>query len=783
MRATWAWVLGGLAFCAAAPAQAFYPDAIPNGATGGCGVCHIDPAGGGARTLFGQDFERGPNGVAGTSDDHVWSRWLAGRDSDGDGWTNGQELGDPFAYWSSGGSPMSSYRSNPGQGSSEPSNFNLCFSSVYNDCTASSSGGTCSDVYSGSGRFACGCQSGYTGAGHRRTSSHTWTGGAGTQRYSIYSFTYGTRCYDINECAGSNPCGVGSCVNDPGTYHCSCPSGYAAPSSGGTCSDVNECVTTPGICGPGSCSNSIGSYTCSCPGGYDFDGTTCVVTNPCTAGTDDCDRNATCTPVGGSSWNCACFSGYRGTGTPFRGTGDRCEDIDECATRGTCGLGICTNLGGSYACTCPRGYRAPATGGTCTDIDECAETPGLCGAGRCSNRAGGYTCACDPGYMFDGTTCQDIDECAADPCGRGTCVQSFPPPGYGCACAAGYRFDGTTCVDIDECADPMVSNCASDATCTNEVGSFRCECVEGFEGDGFSCVDVDECARGIDTCDPHALCTNSTGSFSCSCLEGWEGSGTICADIDECARGTSGCGAGEICVNREGMPNDCLCAPGFDRDDAGDCVPGCGNGQRTAGEECDDGNTDEGDGCDARCDVEEGFACVEPDGLRSECRQTCGDGWIDRDWEDCDDAEANSDTEPDACRTTCRAAHCGDGVLDTGETCDTGDAVSDEAPDACRTTCVPAFCGDGVVDTGESCDPGGGAPLDASACQTCAGDGGLGDGGPTAVEGGCGCRAAGERGGAPAGLLLLGLLALLRRGARSRRGRPRGAAARRPAAR
>ena len=180
---------------------------------------------------------------------------------------------------------MSSYRSNPGVGgSNQPSNFNLCASSVYNDCTSPGSGGVCFDGYSGTGRYDCSCGSGYTGASYRRTSSHVWSGGAGTQRYDIFSFTFGTRCSDINECAGSNPCGVGGCVNDPGTYHCSCPSGYSAPSSGGTCSDVNECAT-PGICGPGSCSNSIGSYTCSCPGGYDFDGTTCVVTNPCTAGT------------------------------------------------------------------------------------------------------------------------------------------------------------------------------------------------------------------------------------------------------------------------------------------------------------------------------------------------------------------------------------------------------------------------------------------------------------------------------------------------------------------
>jgi MYXO-CTERM domain-containing protein len=717
-------------------ASAFYPGSIPNGysspGVGRCDVCHINPAGGGARTVFGQDFERGPDGIALTSDDHLWSRWLAGRDSDGDGWSNGQELGDPMGYWFSGATPQSVYRGNPGVGSSEPSNFNLCSSSVYNDCTSSANGGSCSDVYNGIGRWVCSCQTGYTGASYRRTSSHVWTGGAGTNRYNIYSFTYGSACSDIDECTTPGRCGVGSCVNQPGTYRCNCPSGYSAPSSGGSCSDINECVVSPGICGVGSCSNSVGSYTCTCPVGYDFSGGTCTLTNACSAGTDDCDVNATCTPVGTTSWSCTCFAGYTGTGTPFRGTGDRCMDNDECAST-PCGFGICTNLPGTYACTsCPSGYRAPATGGTCADIDECAETVGLCGVGTCR----------------------------------------IPPPGYGCACEAGYSFDGTTCVDVDECADPSLSLCSINARCENSVGAFACICNTGYGGDGFNCIDVDECATGTDDCSEHAVCTNTTGAFSCACIEGYRGSGTVCADVNECASGTGGCDTNEVCINREGMVNLCNCAPGFARaTDDGPCEAACGNGERTPGEACDDGNTTDGDGCSAVCDVEEGWACFEGGVGASECEQTCGDGLIDR-FEECDDAAENNDSAPDACRSTCRAAGCGDGVLDTGEVCDEGDAVSDTEPDACRAaTCVPAFCGDGVVDTGETCDPGGGVAREAADCVSRCGellDAGPLDGGTEPVDdGGCGCRAVGDGSGAPWPLLLLVALGLAWRRRRS----------------
>lgn len=81
---------------------------IPNGGKFRCANCHVDPGGGGPRNQFGQDVEARvtPNG---TQD--FWNESLAGIDSDGDGKTNGQELGDPTGSW------------RPGQ--ANPGNFNL----------------------------------------------------------------------------------------------------------------------------------------------------------------------------------------------------------------------------------------------------------------------------------------------------------------------------------------------------------------------------------------------------------------------------------------------------------------------------------------------------------------------------------------------------------------------------------------------------------------------------------------------------------------------------------
>ena len=258
-------------------------------------------------------------------------------------------------------------------------------------------------------------------------------------------------------------------------------------------------------------------------------------------------------------------------------------------------------------------------------------------------------------------------------------------------------------------------------------------------------------------------------------------------DINECVDANP-CGEGEVCVNRIGAAAECACAPGFVATEDGTCLSACGNGQRVIGEQCDDGNLEDDDGCSADCQVEHGWACFEVDGDRSECEFTCGDGFLDH-HEECDWGEDdNSDTEPDACRSTCRAASCGDGVLDTGEECDDGLANSDLSAGACRTACVRAFCGDGVLDEGERCDPGGGPDVGEDACQGgCTPDAGPGgpDAGPavdagrgtpdggapdaggmeTSKSGGCGCAAPGRSGApmGPAAFALAAAVAILRR--------------------
>ncbi len=97
----------------------------------------------------------------------------------------------------------------------------------------------------------------------------------------------------------------------------------------------------------------------------------------------------------------------------------------------------------------------------------------------------------------------------------------------------------------------------------------------------------------------------------------------------------------------------------------------CGNGVIEAGEACDDGNAQNGDGCSSGCAVE---------------LPVCGNGRVEA-GETCDDGNAQNG---DGCSVTCTTEPpspvCGNGVVESGELCDDGNLVTG---DGCNAACTP----------------------------------------------------------------------------------------------
>uniref|UniRef100_A0A8C2V354 Vitamin K-dependent protein S n=2 Tax=Chinchilla lanigera TaxID=34839 RepID=A0A8C2V354_CHILA len=132
---------------------------------------------------------------------------------------------------------------------------------------------------------------------------------------------------DINEC--KDPLNVNGgcsqiCDNTPGSYQCSCRSGFDLLSNKKDCKDVDECSRKPNVCGKAVCRNMPGDYVCECPEGYRY--------NP---------------------------------------QSQACADIDECSEN-MCAQ-LCVNYPGGYSCYCDgkKGFKLAHDRQSCEVIPVC----------------------------------------------------------------------------------------------------------------------------------------------------------------------------------------------------------------------------------------------------------------------------------------------------------------------------------------------------------------------------------------------------------------------------
>ena len=350
----------------------------------------------------------------------------------------------------------------------------------------------------------------------------------------------------------------------------------------------------------------------------------------------------------------------------------------------------------------------------------CAADLGYCGDGRIVSEVGE---TCDNGEA-NGPEQECTPECRQATCGDGFVLADVE------ICDDGNLEDGDGCTD--ECVFEPGWRCSSghptlcQPTCGDgiRVGNEACDDGAFVNGDGCSenCTVEDgyECfvtENGTEDC--HPICGDGRlfGDEECdegnmngpsqpctpSCKPATCGDGYTRSGLEECddANLEDGDGCTANCELEEGWRCG-IDPPRY-------CEAICGDGKTIGYEECDDGNLQNDDGCDVVCEVEIGYECDAEEGDESLCTPICGDNLVIG-TESCDLGLLNDDEGE--CTNSCQFARCGDGHVRADiEECDDG---NEENLDACTSECKVSVCGDYFVRTDltsddlgyEECDEG-----------------------------------------------------------------------------
>jgi cysteine-rich repeat protein len=373
---------------------------------------------------------------------------------------------------------------------------------------------------------------------------------------------------------------------------------------------------------------------------------------------------------------------------------------DEGSSAGTCGDDI---VGPGEECEPP---------GTASCDPECRRIAGRCGNGvldpfeECEdgNAVGGDGCSADCLREACGNGRIDVGE-DCEPPGTAQCTASCKLVPHA-ACGNGIQEPGEECEDGNQLSG---DGCSAD--CLIEF------CGNGRVDPGETCEppDTDTCnvrCQSIPPSSRRGVCGNGVRESTEECDDGNTFDADGCSgscELEVCGNGRLD--PGEYCEPPNTAVCDSRCYPRLER---------CGDRLVGAGEECDDGNVVDGDGCSARCEIEAcgngrldvGEECEPPktEICSASCKRIsrlCGNRIVEPP-EECDDGNV---IPGDGCDLRCQLEFCGNGRLDFGEECELpGTAV-------CDATChhIGPWCGDGQVDVGEGCDP----PNDSSCSSTC----------------------------------------------------------------
>lgn len=314
------------------------------------------------------------------------------------------------------------------------------------------------------------------------------------------------------------------------------------------------------------------------------------------------------------------FLGLIATGV-IAGVGCGGEGTSGTATSGSGGGATATGTGGS----------ATGTGGeaTATSTGTSTTTTSSSGSTTASGTGGAASCVldgtvtapeqCDDNNTVDGDGCDHdctfscvdpaVDCAAPPPCKQSaclaahTCALAADPAQDGLACGANALCKAGDCAPI-VCGDGVTEGAEQcDFGAANGLGA-GCETTCTF-----SCTKAPDSCPNAQTCDGVEACTTIMSGLSVGqkCAPGIQ-----LLDCSACASGVCGSGVckastcGDGCVDAT-LGEQCE-PPGTVKCDA-TCktviVNPCGNGVRDAGEQCDDSNQVNLDGCDATCKFEQ----------------------------------------------------------------------------------------------------------------------------------------------------------------------------------
>jgi len=426
----------------------------------------------------------------------------------------------------------------------------------------------------------------------------------------------------ISTCTSGDGCCPSGC-NSTSDSDCAVSCGNSVVEAGETCDPPSTCptscddsdtCTTDVMTGSSATCNVVCTNTAIA---------TCTAGDGCCLSTCDANNDSDCSPACGNS---------------VVESGETCDPQSSCPTScddsNTCTTDVMTGSSATCDVVCAN---TPIS--TCTSGDSC------CPSGCNSNDDSDCSVSCDNGVVEAGetcdppstcpTSCDDSDVCTADSmtgspancnvvctntlistctAGDGCCPSNCNATNDGdCSpiCDNGVVEAGETCDPQSSCP----TSCDDGNVCTTDVlsgSAATCDAVCTFtpiatciHGDGCcpagcDALGDDDCAAVCgnsiiepgETCDPQSLCPTSCDDSDVCTTDVMTGNQASC-NVACSNTPISSCTDGDSC-----------CPAGCNQTNDSDCSAVCGNWVVEVGEGCDDGNTDNGDGCDSNCQPE-----------------------------------------------------------------------------------------------------------------------------------------------------------------------------------